>query len=285
MKANGYVCAALLGASALIAGCAGAPVAPTMVSTNLMVGDSAMTGPMENVNAALQDQTKLRGRLRAMSVKPTPPNPPKLKTLIDDILAEHTPIAPLPALSGLGGSYGWALIKAAEGKVGANDDFDPGKSSDVALTGEIVEYSYNPANKSGRLVVETTQSISGGTPTEYVWEVEVLPQGFQEIGRTRNPSDPFPGTLAFDAAMLQRIVDKNFRVKLWAKGGKIKIKSVKENGALLPAGHPFLRTDPQNCIDMMFDADPGNVPTTIGDLGETAYCLGRCAMPALINTP
>lgn len=48
-----------------------------------------------------------------------------------------------------------------------------------------------------------------------------------------------------------------------------------------PVGKRLYRGDDSNCIDMMFEPEPG---THLGRLSPPAYCLGRCKSPPVINT-
>jgi len=256
-----------------------------------MVGEDATRGPLEDVNVVLKDSEKLKKALKKMRDNDKKSkSKSKLKDLIEQIREEDKAAKGLKSLRGLGGGYGLALLAGAEKKVGADGDFDPGTTSIVSLSGQITDYSYDPVEASGLLVVKTTSTVSDGSSTvstDYIWTVEIKQHGYNVIWHSGDRDDPFPGTLAFDAPMLDRIEQKGFNAKLYASGpGRIKIQSVIKDGQPVGPGDPLLKADPDSCIDMMFKvADNANIPTTLQELGTHGYCLGRCKHPALINTP
>ena len=300
-KSNWTPSLVALGMTAIVSGCAAPLGTMTHPETTLMVGlsrDSDATvqnkTPKE-INGVIASQSNLRSSLEALRQSPSPP-PAKLKDLIGKVRIENsqTP-GGLKSFGGLGGGYTHALLSGAKGKVGLNGDFDLNQASTVTLSGLITGYTYNPGNNSGTLDVETTAVTTvGGVETKrrhYVYEIEIHPNGFEVFDHSGNDDDPFPGTLVFDQPMLDRIKDKGFNKKLYVdRGGKIKIESITisvNNGPphSVPPGDPLLRSDPDDCIDIMFKVPPGgSVPTNYSQLQEHSYCLGRCRRPAIINT-
>ena len=73
-----------------------------------------------------------------------------------------------------------------------------------------------------------------------------------------DPDDPFPGTLEFDEAMLDRIELLGFEYKLWAKGTAIVIDLIEVKGegdpdyVAVPASDSRYQRTAENCIDMLF---------------------------------
>ncbi len=290
-----------LAMTAIASGCAAPPGPMGHDQTTLMVGltrDSDATvqnkTPKE-INGVIKSQTDLRNALDALRESPMLPAP-KLKDLIRQIRLENNQaLNGLKSFRGLGGAYTHALLSGAAGMIGPNDDYNPGQSSTVTLSGLITGYTYNPGNGSGTLDVETTAVTTvGGVEVErkhYVYEIDIHPNGYQVVDHSGNDNDPFPGTLVFDQAMLDRVKDKGFNKKLYVdRGGKIKIKSVTisvNNGPPnpVPPGDPLLRSHPDDCIDIMFYVPAGgSIPTNYAQLQQHSYCLGRCRRPAIINT-
>lgn len=274
-------------------------------NTRLAVGLSKSSNAADQskkpkeINGVIASQPDLRKALGALRTPGASPAPPKLKDLIELIELENKS-APngLVAFRSLGGGYTRALISGAHGKVGSNDDYDQSKDVSVTLSGLITGYSFNLANRTGSLLVETTAvtTVDGVEieSVDYVWNVQIKAPGYEVHFHSGDATDPFPGTLAFGQSMLDRIADKGFNTKLWAAGaGAIKILSVTINGTPVDPDDPLLRSDPDNCIDMMFALpdndgdgvpDEDSIPTNIAELQEHSYCLGRCKNPAIVNS-
>ena len=200
-------------------------------------------------------------------------------------------------LSGLGGVFAHEFLDAAEATLDERGFYDPTKRVYEFFYGKTDEYVFDQRDGSGRLVNTTyftTVIVPLGvgpivsTTDSYRWDVGVDPGGFTVVPKsTSNPNNPFPGTLDFPPAMLNRINALGFQYKLWAKGTLIDIVAIefKADGdadySLLPTSDPrYDRTD-ANCIDMLFVNFP---PPVLGTLQPPLYCLGRCDNPKLINT-
>jgi hypothetical protein len=214
---------------------------------------------------------------------------------------------PVAGLTGLGGVHGRAFLDVAKSALLPNGQFDNAQQIVVSVFGQITDYEFNksannPMRGNGRLVVityvtSTKVPLGNGNnvpKTEaYRWHVRVENDGFQVVPRDNaNPTDPFPGTLAFTPAMLARINLLGFQYKLWAKGTDIKIDTVERkagnspNWTILPKTNPmyqrlYAEID-ENCIDMMFVNEP---PMILADgMKPPFYCLGRCESPLIVNT-
>ena len=200
------------------------------------------------------------------------------------------------AFRGLGGVLAHEFLNAAKATLDRSGRFDPSKRVYEFFYGQTEEFVFDKDDGSGRIVNTTyftTVTVPLGvgpivsTTDSYRWDIAVEPGGFTVVPKTSNPNDPFPGTLDFSPAMLNRINALGFQYKLWAKGTLIDIVAIefKPNGAanysLVPASDPrYDRTD-ANCVDMLFVNFP---PPVLGTLQPPLYCLGRCDNPMLINT-
>ncbi|MEM1399427.1 MAG: hypothetical protein AAGF58_06075 [Pseudomonadota bacterium] len=198
------------------------------------------------------------------------------------------------AFIGLGGAFTEILLRAAEQTIGETNDYDNGKVVTVSVKGMLTDYKLF-SDRSGHLENETqfVISVNGvALPTiRFYWIIDVLPETFEVYTHSMNDNDPFPGTLVFSQAMLDRIKDKGFNRKLWAEGEGIKIRKLLIDSGdglgyqAVPEGHPLLMSDEDSCIDMMFEAMPGGgVPMTYSELLTHSYCLGRCRSPAMVNS-
>jgi hypothetical protein len=260
--------------------------------------------PLE-ANAALLNAANLQ---KTLDLYGSFPNPGDLGDLISNIeTANDSANDPVPGMTGLGGVHGRAFLDVAKMALNNNGMFDNARQVVVSVFGQITEYEFNksasdPTRGNGRLVVityvtSTKVPLGNGNnipKTEaYRWHVRVENNGFQIVPRSNvNPTDPFPGTLAFTPAMLARINLLGFQYKLWAKGTDIKIDNVEQkagnssNWITLPKTNPkykrlYAEID-ENCIDMMFVNEP---PMTLTDgMKPPFYCLGRCASPLIVNT-
>ena len=200
-------------------------------------------------------------------------------------------------LNGLGGIFAHAFLDAAEATLNESGDFDPTKRVYEFVYGQIEEYEFDKDAGTGRIVDSTyftTVTVPLGIgpilseTDSYRWTVSVEKDGFTVVPKSNvDPDDPFPGTLEFDQAVLDRIELLGFEYKLWAKGTAIVIELIefKEEGESdysdVPTSDPRYRRTPENCIDMLFVNFP---PAMLGELKPPLYCLGRCENPMLINT-
>ncbi len=203
---------------------------------------------------------------------------------------------PFEILRGLGGLYAHEFLNSAKAALDDNGNYDPDKRVYEFFYGHTREFEFNSRAGSGRILNFTyfTRVVVGpdnvpilSTTDSYRWEVAVDPGGYSVVEKGFDPDDPFPGTLDFAPAMLNRINALGFEYKLWAKGPAIDIVEI----AFKPHGDatytPVSRGDPRydrtdsNCIDMLFVNFP---PPTLGTLQPPLYCLGRCDNPMLINT-
>jgi hypothetical protein len=172
-----------LGMAAVTSGCARSFL--TYDTTNLVVGlsrDSDATDPNidpskkpKEINSVIASQSDLHLALDALREAAGGP-PARLSELLDKIREENNG-APngLKSFRGLGGGYTQALMSGATKKKGPNGDYDPNIDVSVTLSGLITGYTFNPANNSGFLLVETTAVTTvNGVETEsvdYVWNI------------------------------------------------------------------------------------------------------------------
>lgn len=285
------------------------PIGPqsllNLEETYLLLGDDVTDNAKDNLVRAqivIDDKAKLRGRLVKFANDPNK----KLGPLIEDVRNKNANTAGgTNPFKGLGGGYYHTLLRAAKGKVGADSEYDASRTSTVELSGTITDYSFsrNGNKGSGELTVETYQTVlhDGGIVevSNYVWTIEINPNGYDIHTHSGNRDDPFPGTLFFDDDMLDRIEDRGFNVKLHASGpGAIKIKNVEKDGFDIEPSDPqyghLLQTSQDDCIDIFLkvetdaNGDPilDEIPETYVELmaDEYSYCLGRCANPAIVNS-
>lgn len=200
-------------------------------------------------------------------------------------------------LRGLGGTIANAFLDAAEATLDRNGNFDPTKRVYQFVYGKILDFKYNDSDGSGAfytVTYYTTVTIPfGRSPIlsrtdAYRWTIEVGAGGFRVVPKSHaDPNDPFPGTMEFSPAMLNRIEFLGFRYKLWAEGTIIDIVNVEHKADGSPDFVALPRSDwrydrtAENCIDMLFVNYPAAM---LGTLKPPLYCLGRCKTPQLVNT-
>ena len=288
---------------------------PPFESTELMFSDDAFSGPWDGATTLLNDKVKLRGRM-----EPYADNPGlKLGLLIDDVKQKNGNAGNngTEPFRGLGGAYYHSFLKAAKGKAGADQSYDAFATASIELQGRITEYEFSRfgADKgNGRLVVETVHTVSHEVgqveQRRFKWVIRIKQQGYHIHSHTGNPSDPFPGTLYFDSAMLQRIATKGYNVKLHADGNGFIVEEIwvgdsmggvpQELNSMHPEWQQFKALkNPSNfdCIDIFLALPDNNsdglpddlddIPTNHDDLIDDfyyAYCLGRCQNPAIVNS-
>lgn len=213
----------------------------------------------------------------------------------------------IPEFDGLGGVLNRAFFRAIKQTLNSNRQFDRTRRVLLIVHGRIVDYGFDEDAGSGNITsitYFTTVSVPINTlnnrgriisRTDAVrWNVAVEPEdrpgyeGFTVVERSyADPEDPFPGTMKFDEAMLDRINDLGFMFKLWVEGRSINIRDIAEKPhgtstfVSLPHSDSRYRRSDANCIDMMFVAEP---PPELGTLAPPFYCLGRCQNPHLVNT-
>jgi hypothetical protein len=256
--------------------------------------------PMYSFQQAIDDETKLRQILRSMR----------------DDLIEELPIGQLidqirqgdgrsrenisRGLTGLGGIFGHALLKAAEAKSPAGM-FEPDLKIIIDARGHIDGYFFDHQDKGGYLNVTTqiTIGMPNGTVDidRFRYEVGIGDNVFQVLGKnTADPNNVFPG----GDIPVNAQTAAPFNYKLWAKGVLIKVERLwvdhDDDGFFEPNERVMMRDhgdwrdnyrhlllpDSEACIDMMFLFYP---PETLPPgAAPPYYCLGRCKNPPLINT-
>jgi len=186
------------------------------------------------------------------------------------------------ALKGIGGFHTRLLIRAALSP--------PDAVITQKLSGKIRRYIFNKYTYGGYLEVNTTvETFVNGTRTgkdKYWWSIAVLPGTYGVYKRDENNlTDPFPGTLRLPDAALdpenpRGIWKRHLDHKLYAVGEGIVVLAVTKNGDLLPKTDPAYESDENSCIDLLFKGYPPeqDLPP------QSAYCLGRCQSPLIVNT-
>lgn len=267
-----------------------------IVPQKTLIQISPESGPVD-LNSVLSNEADLRSALD--NLFPVASNIDNLRERIEFIRGEKSGAdrERFELLNGLGGIFAQAFLNAAEATLDDSGAFDPRKRVYEFVYGQIDEYEYDKEAGSGR-IVDTTYFTTVTVPlgigpilseTEsYRWTVSVEDGGFTVVPKSNaDPDDPFPGTLEFDQAMLDRIELLGFEYKLWAKGTAIAIELIEIKGegdpdyVAVPASDPRYMTTAENCIDMLFVNFP---PAILGELRPPLYCLGRCENPMLINT-
>jgi hypothetical protein len=196
---------------------------------------------------------------------------------------------------------------------------DPRSFRDPVVYGKIRDYIFleKPGKVgSGHMSVDVCID-----PREFVplgqdwreffhWDVEIPPDIFTYVERTR-PRDPFDSNTynnpfpdpasgqprfslpkeAVDPANPRSIWRRGLDHKLHAgyplsEGTSIKVLNVyhrlSNTGLIrLDASDQVYISTKKSCIDLFTAGSP---PATFGELVEHAYCLGRCAHPAIFNT-
>jgi hypothetical protein len=287
-------------------------------STQLMFSKDASKGPWDGTSSMLNDRARLRIHLE----KHADPKDKELKLgkLIDHVKKKNTDAGEdgTPPFQGLGGGYFHTLLAAAKLKAtGPGGSYSAFAPADVSLVGRITEYKFERFGTTnegkGELTVETIQTVENDLgqieQRKFKWEIEIKNKGYY-IHTFNTEDDPFPGTLYFDLVMLERIKDKGYNVKLHANADGINVKKIYVGNAqgddpiLLNGSHPewqkfkaLKKKSDDDCIDMFLalpdennDGKPDNlddIPTNYPDLINDyyyAYCLGRCASPAIVNS-
>ncbi|MBC8242056.1 MAG: hypothetical protein ISR50_12810 [Alphaproteobacteria bacterium] len=290
----------------------------------VFMGEATTTAPWWRapvpVNDLLMNSTGLENMLRAYGSTSTATN---LGQLINGIEDQNAQSRDVPAMSGLGGMYGHALLSNSPG-VGASNpgaarltllttgDFDGSAKVGVFMSGQITQFEFirnstNPTVGNGTLEVVTNilavKASNGvgagplphapGNTVSFRWTLAVVNNGYSVVEKGTT-SDYFPGTLNFSQAMKDRIDQKKFTHKLWAHGTDIRIRNVEiRRGAIW---RPINRTPtpPYAKYATLYDEIPDNCidmlfvgqpPRFLNNLTEPPiYCLGRCAHPLIINT-
>ncbi len=300
---NRYVNGLALIAALVVSACA-ARVQPTsiddaaswtdIVPLNTMIQISQDGEPVD-LNAILASEETLRQALDTLF--PEAANIDNLGQRIDSILERKGgDDRPFDVLRGLGGLYAHEFLNSAKAALDGNGNFDPDKRVYEFFYGHTREFEFDSQAGSGRILNFTyfTRVVVGpdnvaieSTTDSYRWEVAVDRGGYSVVEKGSDPNDPFPDTLDFAPAMLNRINALGFEYKLWAKGRAIDIVEIAFKAHGTPTYVPVPRSDPRydrtdsNCIDMLFVNFP---PPTLGTLQPPLYCLGRCDNPMLINT-
>jgi len=272
---------------------------PTRLMTQDTPSTSPLTPPMYSFQEVLSDESRLNGVLRMMGDDLA--EDLSLRELIGEVRAGggQTEGTVSPGLSGLGGIFGHALLKAAEAKSPAGI-FDSASVVTIEARGHVDGYFFDHQLNGGYINV-TTEIIVGSNGNidvdRYRYEVEIGNDTFKVIPKDLTAStDVFPGT----DLQINAVMAAGFNYKLWAKGSQIRIVRLwidnNSNGYFEPnervttdvhgdwrdGYRQLLQVDPNACIDMMFAHYP---PETLPPgAGPPFYCLGRCANPPLINT-
>ncbi len=185
-------------------------------------------------------------------------------------------------LRGIGGFHARLLVKSA---LSTRDEL-----LTQNLSGKIRRYIFNEENDAGYLEVDTrVETLVNGVKVKtdkYFWSIAVLPGTYRVIKKdNRDPNDPFPGTVplppdALDPDNPRGIIQRGLDHKLFAKGRGIVVLAVTKNGDLLPAEDPVYQSDDESCVDILFNGEPpaNRLPN------QSAYCLGRCDDPLIVNT-
>lgn len=267
-----------------------------IVPSNTVIQISPDGAPVE-LNAVLASEETLRQALDTLF--PEAANIDNLGERIDAIREDKTGDnrRRFDVLRGLGGLYAHEFLNSAELTLDERGVYDPGKRVYEWSYGRTEEFEFDSAVGSGRIlnftyftrvVVPLGIGPIVSTTDSYRWNIAVDPGGFTVVEKDESdPQDPFPGTLDFSPAMVNRVNALGFQYKLWAQGRPIDIVEIafKPDGAAdytpVPTSDPrYDRTD-ENCVDMMFVNFP---PPVLGTLQPPLYCLGRCENPKLINT-
>lgn len=255
------------------------------------------------VNIAIANTSLLKQALEDYKPERDPSSPvdPDLGELIQEIeAANESSTRKVPGMTGLGGVMGHAFLDAARDAL-LSGNYDRQRRVEIALHGQIEDYSFNEADGSGsitsvtyidRTVIPSGNGVPNTKTQAYRWQIEIEAGGFQVVDKGADPHAPFPGTMQFSDAMKLRIDSLGFKYKLWAKGTKIKITKVefKANASspnwreLKKSNSKYAKlyeSDANNCIDMLFVDRP---PASLDGMGPPFYCLGRCANPLIVNT-
>lgn len=240
------------------------------------------------VNGVRTDQAdvgELRERLTALKSVGvnTAEERQRTATLLADIDEGRIDRSAVPEeLRGIGGFHTRLVLRTAVSR--------PGEVETQKLSGKIRRYLFNDQNNSGYLEVDTTVEtfVNGNLVGKdaYWWAIAVMPGSYGVFKKDNtNPNDPFPGTIPLPDSALDPdnpggIVQRGLDHKLFAKGKGIVVLAVKKNGKMLPATDPVYASSVDSCIDILFRGYPpeDTLPP------QSAYCLGRCAHPMVVNT-
>jgi|GEM_PF-4028078 len=206
-----------------------------------------------------------------------------VSTLLDRMdKGEISKAAVQSTYKGIGGFYTRLLTRTA---VTLNSTAQYPKFS-----GKIRRYVYNRYAGSGYLEVDTRlETLRNGvvTRTDFWWSIAVLPGTYEVFQRVEDQlDDPFPDAPigvpeeALDPENEFGIWKRNLNHKLFAQGDGIVVLAVTRDGILLPDGDPVYQSDADSCIDILFEGPPPE--QTLPQ--QSAYCLGRCAHPMIVNT-
>ncbi|MBT4688578.1 MAG: hypothetical protein HOB72_10845 [Rhodospirillaceae bacterium] len=245
-------------------------------------------------------------------------NPPNsfIKRLVTKIERDDNLGVDVPGLQGINWMYGHSLMEASKTKKNAQAN----KRVKVTVHGQITDFEFdthnNPGTTNGKIAVTVfvTRRLlrQDGTVQDlnkqrFRWIIKVA-SGTYNVKRFNTASDPFPGTIAFSAAAIQKINAMGFNRKLWTIGQGIEVQKIFQwknwpNGTeheldpgLMKHKNLFAKTD-DNCIDMLFKVDHDEWPHQFPPKNMTelnqyvaqsglppGYCLGRCANPFIVNT-
>ncbi len=257
----------------------------------------------QGANIAIANTSLLKQALEDFKPERSPSSPvdPDLGELVEEIeAANESDTRKVPGLTGIGGVMGHAFLDAARDAL-LSGNYDRQRRVEIALHGQIEDYSFNETDGSGSITsvtyIERTVIPSGSgrpkTRTQaYKWEIEIEAGGFTVVEKGTDPHAPFPGTMQFSDDMKRRIDSLGFQYKLWATGTKINVTKVSfkanannPNWRELKKSNPkyakLYARDANNCIDMLFVDRP---PAALDGMGPPFYCLGRCANPLIVNT-
>jgi hypothetical protein len=182
------------------------------------------------------------------------------------------------------------------------------------LMGRIRDYTFDEVARRGHLAVDTCTDIADADPADgdqreyYHWDIDIAAGGFIVEKRVEPtvladnqlsyPADPFPGiSLAFPDFSLdpddpRSIWHRGLDHKLHARAKAVTITDIYYRKLAGTADEvrlrrlendPLYETSDATCVDLLTKGPP---PGTFAELVEptTDYCLGRCAMPPIVNS-
>ena len=186
---------------------------------------------------------------------------------------------------------------------------------DPNAKGQVRDYVFLDETKEGHLSVDMTiDHYSDGVvyEREFVhWDIAIEPGGFETHKRQGNPNDPsdphfpdnpYPHIPESELMFPDASLDPNHEFSMWVRGlnhklyakGELNIKvtdvyqKINNNSIVrLPSEgddpHPYYILDEKSCVDMMTKGYPPKDATELFAV-DGDYCLGRCAMPFIINS-